>query len=974
MAKPEPESDPRLAARTQKLNVLFALSSLGLLVTTALMVWADYDREWRQYQTEFGRLRVELTKEQIEKALSPDDARRLGEIEAQLLQGRREVDARRDEIRKAQEEVDALQAEWYTADQDYRFTKAKLDVARYELDEAVHARDARANARREVVRRLEQQWEKHRLEVEAIQARSDAKKARLSELRSTELAAEKARTELVAEKSRLEELLRRIEPGLVSFVRNLPIVDLANPSLKINQIMPSSLYDDVIFTQTPKVDRCTTCHLGIDQKGFETAPQPFTTHPEPELYVQGAHAIDKVGCTVCHQGRGRGTTFVTAAHSPTTREQEKAWGRYTGTEQYRPMKHWDQPMLARGATQSQCVKCHRGVVEVPKAHRLNAGIELVERYGCYGCHKIKGFEDRRKVGPDLGKIASKTNEEFIFRWIKEPRGLRPTRMPQFWDVRIGETPELLRRNDVEANAAVAYLMEKSAKQAYPKPPPGDLGSGRELFEKVGCLACHRVGEDLRGIEGLANASYRTYGPNLAGTGSKVDSGWLYAWLLDPKAYWPQTHMPSLRLSRQEAADITAYLMTLENQAFLDRERPVMDPALRDEIALEYLRERLTVKQAEDRLAAMSDPERTLYLGERTIFRSGCFGCHMIPGFETTMPIGTELSEQGSKLVDRLDFGYEHERLPHTLPAWLHQKFMEPRIFDRDKEKLPWDLLRMPKFHFASEEADALVTAVLSFTKEKVPATAQRQLTADEGFVERGRRLVRDSNCRGCHVIGDQGGTIRAVKASQLEALAQEDVFGESDPAAAAADAVALSPPLLYNEESRIGEGARVQSHWLHEFLRDPSDRVRPWLEIRMPTYGFTELELNTLTHHFASLDLVPYPFEPEVDIDPRTVATGAVLFGMAECVKCHVVAGRLPNQPPGNMAPDLARARARLRPGWIKSWLKDPQRIVPGTRMPQNFPERPEDSAFPEILGGEQKEQIEAVTQFLLTLGPGGAR
>jgi mono/diheme cytochrome c family protein len=241
-------------------------------------------------------------------------------------------------------------------------------------------------------------------------------------------------------------------------------------------------------------------------------------------------------------------------------------------------------------------------------------------------------------------------------------------------------------------------------------------------------------------------------------------------------------------------------------------------------------------------------------------------------------------------------------------------------------------------------------------------------------VERGRRLVRESNCRGCHVIGDQGGAIRAVKASQLEAAASEDVFGESDPAAAAADAIALSPPLLYNEESRVGEGSRVQSHWLHEFLRNPSDRVRPWLEIRMPTYGFSELELNTLTHYFASLDLVPYPFEPEAAIDPKLVATGAALFGRAECVKCHVVGGRLPNQPPSNMAPDLARSRDRLRPGWIRSWLLDPQRIVPGTRMPQNFPERPEDNAFPDVLGGDQKAQVDAVTQYLLTLGHGGSR
>jgi hypothetical protein len=41
--------------------------------------------------------------------------------------------------------------------------------------------------------------------------------------------------------------------------------------------------------------------------------------------------------------------------------------------------------------------------------------------------------------------------------------------------------------------------------------------------------------------------------------------------------------------------------------------------------------------------------------------------------------------------------------------------------------------------------------------------------------------------------------------------------------------------------------------------------------------------------------------------------------------------------------------------------------------MPQAFPERPEDNAYPDILGGEQRAQIEAVAQYLLTLGPGGS-
>ncbi|HUL79175.1 MAG TPA: hypothetical protein VL691_18055, partial [Vicinamibacteria bacterium] len=150
MAKPEPESDPRLAARTRKLDVLFAASALGLLAATGLMVKADHDREWRQYQTRFNQLRVRLTEDQIQKSLGPEDAQRLKEMEARIAQGRQEEAAHRDEIRKVQAGIDALQAEWYAADQDMRFTKAKLDVARYDLDEAIHE-GTNVDARREVV-------------------------------------------------------------------------------------------------------------------------------------------------------------------------------------------------------------------------------------------------------------------------------------------------------------------------------------------------------------------------------------------------------------------------------------------------------------------------------------------------------------------------------------------------------------------------------------------------------------------------------------------------------------------------------------------------------------------------------------------------------------------------------------------------------------------------------------------------------
>src|SRR5258708_27376800 len=119
-------------------------------------------------------------------------------------------------------------------------------------------------------------------------------------------------------------------------------------------------------------------------------------------------------------------------------------------------------------------------------------------------------------------------------------------MPQIGDVRLDETAGQKARNDTEANAAVAYVVARSAKDAYPEPPRGDLAAGRKIFETVGCLACHRVGDDRRGIVGLEAAAFREHGPNLAGTGSKVKAGGLYAGVRNPKASWPHTQQPTVR--------------------------------------------------------------------------------------------------------------------------------------------------------------------------------------------------------------------------------------------------------------------------------------------------------------------------------------------------------------------------------------------------------------------------------------------
>ena len=63
-----------------------------------------------------------------------------------------------------------------------------------------------------------------------------------------------------------------------------------------------------------------------------------------------------------------------------------------------------------------------------------------------------------------------------------------------------------------------------------------------------------------------------------------------------------------------------------------------------------------------RQGARAPTRSSMFLGEKTIRRLGCFGCHTIPGFENAKPIGTPLNDWGIKSPARLDYGHIAEYL------------------------------------------------------------------------------------------------------------------------------------------------------------------------------------------------------------------------------------------------------------------------------------------------------------------------
>jgi mono/diheme cytochrome c family protein len=372
-------------------------------------------------------------------------------------------------------------------------------------------------------------------------------------------------------------------------------------------------------------------------------------------------------------------------------------------------------------------------------------------------------------------------------------------------------------------------------------------------------------------------------------------------------------MPNLRLSNEDALDIAEYLSTLKAPAAFDAmPLPKTDPATLDRMALYFEMATKTVFDAKADLAKMDLPAKEVYVGEKLIAYYGCFACHQIPGFEDAKPIGTELTEEGSKAVHRLDFGFVH--LTHTRQDWFRAKLDNTRLFDRDRARGWEEKLKMPLFRFSPKELDDVTTAVLGFQKLNASATAKKELNADEVAIERGRRIIKNHNCQGCHVLEGYGGSFRSLVA---------------DPS--------LAPPIIQ------GEGAKTQSEWLFAFLKAPkTGQIRPWLEVHMPTFGFSTDELNDLTRYFATLDRARYPFDAgDYVTDPRSWQAGRKTFELLRCKQCHPRNEQEMNAPGvdrASLAPNLQMASSRLRHDWINDWIRRPDEWMPGTRMPTNFP------------------------------------
>ncbi|MEW6776547.1 MAG: c-type cytochrome [Bdellovibrionota bacterium] len=924
------------------LSVPFFVAALAFFLFTLWTVFDEYGprRTWKQYQAQFTALETARLQKDIEAELArlqgstPADPSQkegeqlppLPEIQQKLAEARNAAET--PEFKKIESDIQKKERELFLATQDWKIAKS------WDIEHAFFYEEALKHKHEHEIAELKAKLDKDAADIARTGEKMKAVETELADLR-------KQKDTLLTEVAKWEELEKTVSRELLSLQDKLARVKkpLIVPNAiwydgTIEQVVLRGYHTNEFSEEQYTVDRCMTCHFSIDKAGYtgEDVPKVLETHPDREALL-GKHPVKQFACTPCHQGQGVAVSTTTAGHT----DLDEAHGL---------LEFWEHPVLGfvqsgnyhdykeerdPTYTQASCFKCHskQYAIESPHAEVLNAGREYVTKLGCWGCHNMKDVGDGavgftgKKVGPSLARIAGKVSADWIVSWVDHPQAHLPrSRMPHYED--FGDPAK--KADDLKGVAA--FLLSQSEK-SWPaieqdKRPEsffrsGNAGRGEKLFKSVGCMGCHALGERPENWGKKDNLFFREFdvAPDLYNTGNKIKSAkWIYHWVKDPQSYDPTTIMPSLRLSDQEALDITAFLVQQKGK---------------DVPAVEGLAEKL------------SDPE-TIKRGEWVVRDYGCYGCHQIKGMENEGKLSVELTAFGNKKPYELAFGTRTD-VPGTWEDWTLEKLRNPRGFQTERQ-----LSKMPSFHFSEEGAHAIRVLLKGFNAEHVGEKWLRHLDPNAKAAEEGRQLVEQFNCKGCHVVDHKGGRILAYLSNPQ--------FG---------------PPQLNN----LGE--KLQPEWFYNFLLDVKP-VRTWLDLRMPSFPLDGTEARKIVQYFGGKagDLDPFTHFDPGTIDPENVKKGKQIYETYRCTQCHFnKTSGYTEAEKAAAAPSLQLAHKRLKPEWFVKWIGSPGYYWDGVRMPSFFYLETDKNGKPILDHANQYAaqaipQLEALRDFLLVYGREG--
>ncbi|MGA2542843.1 MAG: c-type cytochrome [Verrucomicrobiota bacterium] len=289
----------------------------------------------------------------------------------------------------------------------------------------------------------------------------------------------------------------------------------------------------ILLPELNRVDRCTTCHLAVEDPSYGGYQQPLAYHPQHEQ-----HPFEKFGCTICHRGQGRATTTADA---------------------HGAVAHWDQPMLPLQYIQASCGQCHEAA-DNPAAPELGQGQQLFETSGCRGCHKLGGAGGN--LGPELDKVGTRRSPEWLKKHFLAPAA-----------VTAGSAMPPQKFSETNLEAIVLFMLSQTGQTA-----PGYYASmkvipsadeGQRLFQQKGCIGCHTVA----GQGGKV-------GPVLDDVGLRRSPEWMLQHFRDPQSVTPGSVMPKFGFTETEARALTEFLLHLRERNLASTFPSLMSPVER----------------------------------------------------------------------------------------------------------------------------------------------------------------------------------------------------------------------------------------------------------------------------------------------------------------------------------------------------------------------------------------------------------
>jgi len=187
--------------------------------------------------------------------------------------------------------------------------------------------------------------------------------------------------------------------------------------------------------------------------------------------------------------------------------------------------------------------------ELRRSAAMRDGFSLFLEHRCARCHETgissNGTPDLNMDAPALDGIGSRLREDWLARWIADPRSIRPdTHMPQ---IRIASRAE-------NARAIAAFLASTGTNAnvtTEPKLTSVEIKKAESLFEGQHCDACHYT--EASGAPELKKVS-------LSNVAAKFYPAALQAYIEKPDSYYKWTAMPRYRMAAGDSELLARWLI------------------------------------------------------------------------------------------------------------------------------------------------------------------------------------------------------------------------------------------------------------------------------------------------------------------------------------------------------------------------------------------------------------------------------